>query len=274
MILAVLIAICVCVRVSAFAPAGCKTQNLQSHGRIVRGTRAYSWSSQSLPAVFKQQLGEFDVLFEEVASDAANANELEEIRRQRRIRLMDYISLDKNEEGRIDNHQEGRKIVDYDDGWNMQKRLVDAQLHRLTEARKNNIPEYDNCYDCMEMSSDLGEWSQWEPAAHLLGTKQRNTFGTDCVIMLEHSPVYTLGTGSDEKFIKQNSAVDSSSIQIVRIERGGEVTYHGPGQLVVYPILDLRGYKKDIHWYMRALEEAIILALQYAGINHVRCPLG
>lgn len=43
----------------------------------------------------------------------------------------------------------------------------------------------------------------------------------------------------------------------------------GPGQLVVYPILDLRGYKRDIHWYMRALEESIILALQYTGISDV-----
>ena len=58
-----------------------------------------------------------------------------------------------------------------------------------------------------------------------------------------------------------------AGVDIVRIERGGEVTYHGPGQLVVYPILDLRGYRQDIHWYMRALEEAVLLALEGAGID-------
>ena len=47
------------------------------------------------------------------------------------------------------------------------------------------------------------------------------------------------------------------------------MTYHGPGQLTVYPILDLRGYKQDVHWYMRALEEAILLALEKAGVQGV-----
>ena len=60
---------------------------------------------------------------------------------------------------------------------------------------------------------------------------------------------------------------EKSGTDIVRIERGGEVTYHGPGQLVVYPILDLWGYKQDIHWYVRALEEAILTALDMAGVK-------
>ncbi|KAL7527207.1 hypothetical protein ACHAWF_002075 [Thalassiosira exigua] len=89
--------------------------------------------------------------------------------------------------------------------------------------------------------------------------------------MLQHDPVYTLGTASDPSFILgygENDAKDGG-IPIVRIERGGEVTYHGPGQLTVYPILDLRGYKQDVHWYMRALEEVILLALDKAGVRGV-----
>jgi len=89
-------------------------------------------------------------------------------------------------------------------------------------------------------------------------------FGTehgDSIIMLQHEPVYTLGTGSDPSFVL------SVDIDVVRMDRGGEVTYHGPGQLVVYPILDLRGYNQDIHWFMRALEEAVLLALKKAGID-------
>lgn len=86
----------------------------------------------------------------------------------------------------------------------------------------------------------------------------------DSIIMLQHEPVYTLGTASDPNFIQQER------VDVVRMDRGGEVTYHGPGQLVVYPILDLRAYRKDIHWYMRALEEAVLLALEYAGVSGVR----
>ena len=72
---------------------------------------------------------------------------------------------------------------------------------------------------------------------------------------------------SDDK--KEEVVNGEGTIPVVRIERGGEVTYHGPGQLVVYPIIDLRSYNQDIHWYMRALEEVIILALEKAGIDGV-----
>jgi lipoyl(octanoyl) transferase len=88
--------------------------------------------------------------------------------------------------------------------------------------------------------------------------------GCDTVMMLLHDPVYTLGTGSDEKFVLSLS----EHVPSIRMDRGGEVTYHGPGQLTVYPIMDLRSYRQDIHWYMRALEEAIILALSRCGLSH------
>lgn len=93
---------------------------------------------------------------------------------------------------------------------------------------------------------------------------KHNDMGLDSIIMLQHEPVYTLGTASDPDFIQQER------VDVVRMDRGGEVTYHGPGQLVVYPILDLRRYRQDIHWYMRALEEAVLLALDYAGVRGVR----
>lgn len=87
----------------------------------------------------------------------------------------------------------------------------------------------------------------------------------DTVIFLQHEPVYTLGTASDEKFILKQE--ETTSIPIIRMDRGGEVTYHGPGQLVVYPILDLKGYKADLHWYMRALEQAVLQTLYSFGIT-------
>ena len=78
----------------------------------------------------------------------------------------------------------------------------------------------------------------------------------DVLILLEHPPVYTLGTGSSLDFL--NFDPQKSNFEIHRTERGGEVTYHCPGQLVGYPIMDLRYYRQDLHWYLRQLEEVII----------------
>lgn len=88
---------------------------------------------------------------------------------------------------------------------------------------------------------------------------------SDLLILLEHPPVYTLGTGSDVKFIKFNHA--NTDWELHRTERGGEVTYHCPGQLVGYPILNLRYYQQDLHWYLRQLEAVIIRVLANYGLK-------
>jgi lipoyl(octanoyl) transferase len=79
-------------------------------------------------------------------------------------------------------------------------------------------------------------------------------------ILLQHEPVYTLGEGSTTEHVKFD--MDAPPHPIHRIERGGEVTYHGPGQLVMYPILDLKMLQPDLHWYLRQLEEMIIYSLE------------
>ena len=94
-----------------------------------------------------------------------------------------------------------------------------------------------------------------------------NRIGADTIILVEHEPVYTLGTGSDISFILESQKSNQFVPPIVRIDRGGEVTYHGPGQLTVYPIIDLRNYNQDIHWYMRALEEVVVRAINNVLIN-------
>ncbi|XP_074340347.1 octanoyltransferase LIP2p, chloroplastic-like [Apium graveolens] len=76
----------------------------------------------------------------------------------------------------------------------------------------------------------------------------------DSVIILQHPSVYTLGIGSSEDHLKGIK-------NFYRTDRGGEVTYHGPGQLVMYPILNLRYHTMDLHWYLRALEEVVIRVL-------------
>ena len=86
---------------------------------------------------------------------------------------------------------------------------------------------------------------------------------TDCLLLLEHPPVYTLGRGADPGFV---SGGGDAAIPIVRTSRGGQVTYHGPGQLVGYPILDLRDHRQDVRWYVHELEQVIIHALATFGI--------
>ena len=89
----------------------------------------------------------------------------------------------------------------------------------------------------------------------------------DALIVLQHLPVLTLGTSST---LDNVLSADAPPFELFRTERGGEVTYHGPGQLVMYPILDLREYRQDTHWYMRALEEVVIRALADFGMPATR----
>jgi len=97
--------------------------------------------------------------------------------------------------------------------------------------------------------------------------KRRNGQINDTLILVEHEPVYTLGKNADENHILQHSPQD---VKTYHVERGGDVTFHGPGQLVGYPILDLHNYKKSISWYMRSLEQLIIDTLAEYGITAER----
>ncbi|MUG96691.1 lipoyl(octanoyl) transferase LipB [Scytonema sp. UIC 10036] len=92
----------------------------------------------------------------------------------------------------------------------------------------------------------------------------------DVLILLEHPPVYTLGQGANPEFLKFDPS--KSQYEIHQVERGGEVTYHCPGQLVGYPILNLHYYRKDLHWYLRQLEEVIIITLRFYGLAGERNP--
>ncbi len=86
--------------------------------------------------------------------------------------------------------------------------------------------------------------------------------GSDSLLLLQHSPVITIGrSGSRDNILASRSALAAAGIEIHESERGGDVTYHGPGQLTGYPILNLRHFKKDVHWYLRQLEETIIKVL-------------
>lgn len=104
----------------------------------------------------------------------------------------------------------------------------------------------------------------------LLQERVKNPSLDDVLILLEHPPVYTLGQGASLEFIKFD--LDKININVHRVERGGEVTYHCPGQLIGYPILNLQYYFKDLHWYLRQLEEVLIRVLAVYGLKGDRLP--
>jgi lipoyl(octanoyl) transferase len=90
----------------------------------------------------------------------------------------------------------------------------------------------------------------------------------DTLIFVEHPPVLTLGAGfHPENLLFTEEEYRSRGIEVVKTDRGGDVTYHGPGQLVIYPVFDLTRHGKDLHLWMRKLEEAIIHALAPLGIS-------
>jgi len=93
------------------------------------------------------------------------------------------------------------------------------------------------------------------------------------LIFVEHPHVYTLGkSGKAEHLLLDDAGLKEKSATYYKINRGGDITYHGPGQIVGYPILDLDNFFTDIHLYLRTLEEAIILTLAEYGIEAGRYP--
>ncbi|KAM3102024.1 lipoyl(octanoyl) transferase LipB [Phormidesmis sp. 146-12] len=119
-------------------------------------------------------------------------------------------------------------------------------------------------YDCgLIPYSKAWAWQQ-----KLVAERKENLKLNDVLILLEHPPVYTLGHGATLDFLKFDPT--QTAYELHRVERGGEVTYHCPGQLVGYPILNLQFYQKDLHWYLRQLEEVIIQALANYGLSGTR----
>ena len=134
----------------------------------------------------------------------------------------------------------------------------------------SDVPARRKCvivYDLHDMTVPYERAWGWQKAlvdrvATGASNTSRSVLNSDVgyAILLQHDPVYTLGEGSTTENLKFE--LDAPPHPIHRIERGGEVTYHGPGQLVMYPILNLKMLKPDLHWYLRKLEETILYSLQ------------
>jgi len=111
---------------------------------------------------------------------------------------------------------------------------------------------------CLKLQRDLRKQQMDIP--HSVSTQSKPPH---ILIVTEHLPVYTLGTGSTLNHVKFNLDEPAPcNASLIRTERGGEVTFHGPGQLVLYPILRLAEFKKDIRWYIQSLENVVIRVLQ------------
>lgn len=128
------------------------------------------------------------------------------------------------------------KKIDYKIAWDHQEEIFKASVDRKIENRKNPDDE------------------------------QKLT--ENYLLFCEHPHVFTLGkSGSINNLLLSEEELKEKSAQFYKINRGGDITYHGPGQVVVYPILDLENFFTDIHKYLRLLEEAVILTMAEFGLD-------
>lgn len=89
----------------------------------------------------------------------------------------------------------------------------------------------------------------------------------DVLLLVEHAPVVTMGrTANQQNLTASPALLAQRGVELFEVERGGDITYHGPGQLVGYPIVDLKRHKQDLHWYLRQVEESLIRAIARHGI--------
>lgn len=116
----------------------------------------------------------------------------------------------------------------------------------------------------------LGYQEAFELQLELLNKRLENKIN-DSLVLVEHPPVLTIGTsGSRDNVVVSSDYLKKKGIDVFETNRGGDITYHGPGQLVGYPILNLKEHNQDLHWLLRSYEEVFIRVLKEYGINAQR----
>ncbi len=140
------------------------------------------------------------------------------------------------------------RLIDYKEAWDKQEALFTDTVNLKAEIRNKQLV--------------------------IEGTESDyNALTPNYVIFCEHPHVYTLGnSGKPEHLLLDEKGLEEKNATYYRIKRGGDITYHGPGQIVSYPILDLDNFFTDIHLYLRTLEEAVILTLADFGLTAGRYP--
>lgn len=124
---------------------------------------------------------------------------------------------------------------------------------------------------CEVRNLGLMEWGEAFRLQQLLVAQRKAGEICDQFLLIEHPHVVTMGrNGRDENLLASPEILERSGIGFYETDRGGDVTYHGPGQIVGYPILDLRDWKRDVHLYVCALEQTLIDTLADFGIEGIR----
>ena len=137
----------------------------------------------------------------------------------------------------------------------------------VVEFRDLGEIDYKSCWDFQEVYFKQSVDAKMHNRKFPDQLKPLNNY----LIFCEHPHVYTLGkSGKEDHLLINQSERDAQGIDYYKINRGGDITYHGPGQIVAYPILDLEQFFTDIHKYLRFLEEAVILTLKEYGIDSGR----
>lgn len=117
----------------------------------------------------------------------------------------------------------------------------------------------------------MGYGEALELQRELAQRRIEKTIDRDLLLLVEHPPVVTLGRGfRTESLPTPREFLEARGVELFEIDRGGDVTFHGPGQLVGYPIFDLQEHRPDLHWFLRRLEDALIASLADLGIGGER----
>jgi lipoate-protein ligase B len=138
-----------------------------------------------------------------------------------------------------------------------------------TPQRETRSPQLATCYS---VNLGLMDYSQaWELQSRLVAARINGSFDRDTILFLEHPAVFTLGRrGGRDNLQVSESFLKEARIPIVQAERGGYITYHGPGQLVVYPIIDLHARRLGVPDFVKALEDIMLQAVKTWGIHAQR----
>ncbi|HGY5554437.1 MAG TPA: lipoyl(octanoyl) transferase LipB [Prochlorococcus sp.] len=133
-----------------------------------------------------------------------------------------------------------------------------SKLGKISASAKPPTAFLFECSELVPLNTALAWQRQWQQ--HLFA----QPLAPQAVWLLQHQPCYTLGRGASEANLLFD--LNNPPAALFRIDRGGEVTHHLPGQLVAYPVLDLRRYQTDLHWYLRQLEQVLIDVLAQLGL--------